>query len=54
MTGGGISAILHIPDDQSIVALLALGYPASPSTDESIGGVKETPRASLKDISKIM
>ena len=49
-----ISRILDIPEDQSIVALLALGYPASPSTGESIGGVRESSRASLKDISKIV
>lgn len=52
--GRRISRILDIPEDQSIVALLALGYPASPSTGESIGGVRESSRASLKDISKIV
>jgi nitroreductase len=52
--GRRISRILDIPDDQNIVALLALGYPAAPSTDDSIGGVKESPRANLKDIIKVI
>jgi nitroreductase len=52
--GRRISGILDMPGDQHIVALLALGYPAAPSTDDSIGGVKGSSRASLKDITKII
>ena len=52
--GRRISRVLDIPDDQSVVALLALGYTASKSTDESMGGVREITRVALKDISKII
>lgn len=52
--GRRISGILDMPGDQHIVALLALGYPAAPSTDGSIGGVRESSRASLKDITKVV
>jgi len=52
--GRRISGILDMPGDQHIVALLALGYPAAPSSDDSIGGVRGSSRASLKDITKII
>jgi nitroreductase len=52
--GRRVSGILDMPGDQHIVALLALGYPAGQSTDDSIGGVRESPRASLRDIMKII
>jgi nitroreductase len=52
--GRRISRLLDMPEDQHIVALLALGYPAAASTDDSIGGVRGSSRVSLKDISKII
>jgi nitroreductase len=52
--GRRISRILDIPEDHNIVALLALGYSSSPSTNGSIGGIKNSSRLSLKDISKIV
>jgi nitroreductase len=52
--GRRISGILDMPEDQHIVALLALGYPAALSTDDSIGGVRGSSRAALRDITKIV
>jgi nitroreductase len=52
--GRRVSGILDLPGDQHIVALLALGYPAAPSTGDSIGGVRGSSRMSLKDITKII
>ena len=49
-----ISRILDIPANQHIIALLALGYPSSASTDDAIGGIRASSRASLKDITKII
>jgi nitroreductase len=42
--------LLKLPRRYKIVALLVLGYPAAPSTDESIGGIPARPRKDLKDI----
>jgi len=52
--GRRVLGILDLPGDQHIVALLALGYPAAPSTGDSIGGVRGSSRVSLKDIMKII
>ncbi len=52
--GRRISGILDIPANQHIIALLALGYPTSTSTDDAIGGIRASSRASLKDITKII
>ena len=48
-----VSRILDIPADQRIIALLALGYPATPIED-STKVVGKSPRVPLKDISKVI
>ena len=42
--------LLEIPRRYRIVALLVLGYPAEPSTKESIAGISPRPRKSLDEI----
>jgi nitroreductase len=42
--------LLQLPRRYSIAVLLALGYPAEPSTEESIGGIPAQPRKALADI----
>ena len=42
--------LLKLPRRYKIVALLILGYPATASTEESIGGIPERPRKALGDI----
>jgi nitroreductase len=45
-----LRTILKIPRRYRVVALLVLGYPAEPSTKESIAGIPARPRKSLKEI----
>ena len=45
-----LKKILNIPRQFKIVLLLALGYPADPSTEESIGGIEPRPRKSFEEI----
>ena len=47
-----VSRILDIPEDQRIIALLALGYPIAPI--ESSMGIGKSSRLPLRDISKII
>lgn len=42
--------LLKLPRRYKIVALLVLGYPAEPSTEESIAGIPARPRKALADI----
>jgi len=42
--------LLGIPTQYRIAALVAFGYPADPSTDEGIGGIKPRPRKALAEI----
>ncbi len=42
--------LLKLPRRYKVVALLVLGYPAYPSTEEAIGGIPARPRKELKDI----
>jgi nitroreductase len=42
--------LLILPRRYKIVALLVLGYPAEPSTEESIGGIPARSRKDLKEI----
>lgn len=42
--------LLKLPRRYRIVALLVLGYPAEPSTKESIAGIPARPRKSLNEI----
>ena len=42
--------LLKLPRRYKIVALLVLGYPADPSTEESMAGIPARPRKALKDI----
>jgi nitroreductase len=45
-----LRTILKIPRRYRVVALLVLGYPAEPSTEESIAGIPPRPRKSLNEI----
>ncbi|UCD20394.1 MAG: nitroreductase family protein [candidate division WOR-3 bacterium] len=45
-----LRTLLNVPRRYKVVALLVLGYPAEPSTDESIGGIPPRPRKDLKEI----
>lgn len=49
-----IKEILNIPKNNKIVALLTLGYPETPSTEESIGGIAPRPRVELDNIVKVI
>lgn len=42
--------LLKLPRRYRIVALLVLGYPVEPSTEESIAGIPARPRKALADI----
>lgn len=42
--------LLKLPRKYKAVALLVMGYPAEPSTEEAIGGIPATPRKTLEDI----
>lgn len=42
--------LLKLPRRYKIVALLVVGYPADPSTEESIAGIPARPRKSMSDI----
>jgi nitroreductase len=48
-----ISRILDMPEDQRIIALLALGYPTVPIEDSPMG-IGKSPRVPMRDISKII
>ena len=45
-----LKKLLEIPPHYSIAVLLALGYPAEPSTEEAIGGVPSRARKDFSDI----
>ncbi len=45
-----LKRLLKIPRHYSIAVLLALGYPADKSTEESIGGIAARPRKRLDEI----
>ncbi|MEO0136275.1 MAG: nitroreductase family protein [candidate division WOR-3 bacterium] len=45
-----LKKLLKIPAHYRIAMLIALGYPAEPSTPEGIGGIKPRPRKELKEI----
>jgi nitroreductase len=46
----GLRRLLKLPRRYKIVALLVLGYPAEPSTEESIAGIPARPRKAVADI----
>lgn len=45
-----LKKLLKLPLHYNIAALVAMGYPANKSTQESIGGVEARPRKTLEDI----
>lgn len=45
-----LKKLLAIPRHYKIAVLLALGYPAEPSTEESMGGIAPKQRKSLEEI----
>lgn len=45
-----LQRLLKIPRGYRVAALVALGYPADPSTDEAIGGIKPRLRKELSEI----
>jgi nitroreductase len=49
-----IRRTLNIPAEHEIVALLPIGYPTTPSTEESIGGVQSKSRLTLNEIVKVI
>lgn len=45
-----LKKMLAIPDQYRIAALIAFGYPADPTSEAGIGGIKPRPRKKLSEI----